>query len=123
MPIISDWEVIMFCKRKYIVDPTNKEHVKRMNALLLQRKYQFVVGEGNDVLKGWCGEVTVDEHSFLILSEVILDMSKQVKQREYQEHSELRFFNTPFAAFVNETNGGVEEAVPVQGGSDYYQVW
>lgn len=95
----------MFCKRKYIVDPKNREHVKRMNSLLLQRKFQFVVGEGDDVLKGWCGEMKVEPNSVLVLTEVILDMSKKAKQREYQEHSELRFFNTPFAAFINEGNG------------------
>jgi len=96
----------MFCKRKYIVDPKNREHVKRMNALLLQRKFQFVVGEGGDVLKGWCGDVRVETNSFLVLTDVILDMTKKTKQREYQEHSELRFFNTPFAAFVNEGSNG-----------------
>ncbi len=96
----------MFCKRKYIVDPKNKEHVRRMNSLLLQRKFQFVAGEGDDVLRGWCGEMKVEPNSVLVLTDVILDMSKKVKrQREYQEHSELRFFSTPFAAFVNEGSG------------------
>ncbi len=96
----------MFCKRKFLVDPKNREHVKRMNALLLTRKFQFVVGEGNDVLKGWCGGMKVEPNSFLVLSDVILDMTKKASQREYQEHSELRFFNTPFAAFVNESSNG-----------------
>jgi hypothetical protein len=101
----------MFCRRKYLVDPRNREHVKRMNALLLQRKFQFVVGEGTDVLKGWCGDMRVDNNAFLVLTDVILDVTKAAKQREYQEHSELRFFNTPFAAFVNEgLNGGKGEA-------------
>jgi hypothetical protein len=92
----------MFCKRKYQMDPGNREHVKRVNALLLKKKYQFVVGEGDDALKGWCEEASVDEKAFLVLKGVILDMGKNGKQREYQEHSEIRFFNTPFAAFVNE---------------------
>ncbi len=96
----------MFCKRKYIVDTKNKEHVRRMNALILTRKYQFVVGEGSDVLKGWCGDMSVDTSSFLVLSDVILDMSKKAQRREYQEHTELRFYNTPFAAFVNEGRNG-----------------
>lgn len=95
----------MFCKRKYLVDPKNREHVKRINALILTRKFQFVVGEGDDVLKGWCGKMSVEPDSFLVLTDVILDMTKKAKQREYQEHSEIRFFNTPFVAFVNESNG------------------
>ncbi len=96
----------MFCKRKYIVDTKNRDHVRRMNALILTRRYQFVVGEGSDVLKGWCRDMSVDASSFLVLSDVILDLSKKAQTREYQEHSELRFFNTPFAAFINEAANG-----------------
>ncbi|MGD0229892.1 MAG: hypothetical protein ABSC19_05965 [Syntrophorhabdales bacterium] len=96
----------MFCKRKYVVDPGNREHVKRMSAIILRKKYQFVVGEGHDVLKGWCRDARIDDNAFLVLTEVILDMGKSGKQREYQEHSELRFFNTPFAAFLNEGETG-----------------
>jgi hypothetical protein len=96
----------MFCKRKYIVDTKDEEHVRRMRALILTRRYQFVVGEGSDVLKGWCRDMSVDASSLLVLSDVILDMSKKARKREYQEHSELRFFNTPFAAFINEGRNG-----------------
>ena len=66
----------MFCKRKYIMDIGNREHVKRVNALLLKKKYQFVVGEGDDTLKGWCEEASVDEEDFLVLKGVILDLGK-----------------------------------------------
>lgn len=92
----------MFCTRKFLVDPKNREHVRRMNTRILQRKHQFVAGEGDDVLKGWCADVTVDK-SFLVLNDVILNMTRMSGKREYQEHSELRFYNTPFAAFVNES--------------------
>jgi|GEM_PF-666498 len=99
----------MFCKRKYRMDTGNREHVKRINSLLLRRKYQFVVGEGGDKLKGWCEEVRVDGEAFLVLKDVILDMGKDGKRKEYREHSEIRFFNTPFAAFINEGRAaGVE---------------
>jgi hypothetical protein len=91
----------MFCKRKYQTDPGNREHVKRVNALLLKKKYQFVVDGGNDALKGWCEEASVGGEAFLVLKGVILHMGKNGKQRECQEHLEIRFFNTPFAAFVN----------------------
>jgi hypothetical protein len=97
----------MFCKRKYTVDPRNKEHVRRMAALVLQRRFQFVVGRGDDALKGWCDEVRLEDNAFLVLTGVILDTTTTPRRREYQEHSELRFFNTPFAAFVNE--GGDEK--------------
>ncbi len=99
----------MFCKRRIAVDPNNKEQIKRMNSLILQRKYQFVVGEGSDVLRGWCQDVRVDTSSFLILTDVILDVTKKADERRYQEHSELRFFNTPFAAFINEKPVGQKE--------------
>ncbi len=106
----------MFCKRKYIMDIGNREHVKRVNALLLKKKYQFVVGEGDDTLKGWCEEASVDKEAFLVLKGVILDLGKSGKQREYQEHSEIRFFNTPFAAFINEgrTPGGDGRKIGVE---------
>ena len=104
----------MFCKRKIAVDPSNKEHVKRMNSLILQRKFQFVVGEGNDVLRGWCQDVRVDASSFLILTDVILDVTKKADERRYQEHSELRFLNTPFAAFINERPAGQKERKEVE---------
>jgi hypothetical protein len=96
----------MFCKRKYIVDPKNRDHVRRMNQLILQKRFQFVVGKGDDVLRGWCGDIRVESSSFLVLNEVILDISRSRRQREYQEHSELRFFNAPFAAFINEESDG-----------------
>jgi hypothetical protein len=92
----------MFCRRKYIVDPGNKEHVRRMNALILQKKFQFVVGTGDDALRGWCADLRLENDAFLVLTDVVLDITTSRKQREYQEHSELRFFNTPFAAFINE---------------------
>jgi hypothetical protein len=104
----------MFCKRKYLVDPSNKEHVKRMNNLLLGRKFQFVVGEGNDVLKGWCEDVRVEPNSFLVLTGVILDVTKKAAEHQYQEHSELRFFNMPFAAFVNEAHNGTSREEEVE---------
>jgi len=99
----------MFCRRKYWVDPGNKEQVKRMNAQLQGKKYQFVAGRGGDVLKGWCGDARVDADGFLVLTEVILDMGKNGRLKEYQEHSELRFFNTPYGAFINEGLTGGEE--------------
>jgi len=99
----------MFCRRRITVDPNNKEHVKRMNSLILQRKFQFVVGQGNDVLRGWCQSVHVDTSSFLVLTDVILDVTKKADERRYQEHSELRFLNTPFAAFLNEKPVGQKE--------------
>jgi hypothetical protein len=94
----------MFCKRKYTVEPGNGEQVRKMSTALLQKRYQFVAG--------WCESIRVQDNGILVLTDVILDMSKDGKQREYQEHSELRFFNTPFAAFVNEERGGEVERVP-----------
>jgi hypothetical protein len=102
----------MFCKRKYTVEPGNGEQVRKMSTALLQKRYQFVAGTASDVLRGWCESIRVQDNGILVLTDVILDMSKDGKQREYQEHSELRFFNTPFAAFVNEERGGEVERVP-----------
>ncbi len=98
----------MFCKRRYRVDPGNKEHLSRINALVRQRKYKFVVGKGDDVLKGWCSDARLENDAFLVLTDVILDMGRNGKLKEYQEHSELRFFNTPFGAFINEGLSGGE---------------
>ncbi len=96
----------MFCRRKIIVDTTNREHVRKINQLLLQKKFFFTVGEGKDVIRGWCNDATVENQSLLVLTDVILDVSsKSPSRKTYQEHSELRFFNTPFAAFVNEGDG------------------
>lgn len=116
-PVDSDQKIAiftsMFCKRKYIVDPKNREHVRRVNHLVLRKKFRFVVGEGGDALRGWCSDVRLENSAFLVLVGVILDVTTSRRQREYQEHSELRFLNAPFAAFINERDNG--EGVAAEG--------